>query len=65
MKSIRKSSKRKSPKKSVCKQRLSDKIKVNMKEWKDGKYKTQQQALAVSYAQIKKMFPHCKPHLSK
>ena len=60
MKSIRKS---KSRRKSLCKERLSEKIKVNMKEWKDGKYKTQQQALAVSYAQVKKMFPHCKRYL--
>ena len=60
MKSIRKS---KGRRKSLCKERLSEKIKVNMKEWKDGKYKTQQQALAVSYAQVKKMFPHCKRYL--
>lgn len=51
--------------KKSCKERLKDKIKENMKEWKSGKYSSQKQALAVSYSQIKKMFPNCKRHLKK
>jgi len=51
--------------KSLCKQRLSKKIAKNMKEMKEGRYKSPAQAIAVSYSQILKEFPHCKKVLKK
>lgn len=52
-------------KKSLCKQRLSKKISINMKEMKNGRYKSPAQAIAVSYSQVLKEFPHCKRVLKK
>jgi hypothetical protein len=55
-------SKMESPyKNKTCKERLSQKIAINMKEG----YKSRAQAIAVAYSQINKMFPHCKPVLAK
>jgi hypothetical protein len=42
-----------------CKNLLKDKIKINMDEYKSGRFKSPQQAIAVSYAQIKKYHPRC------
>jgi hypothetical protein len=56
---------RKSSKKTLCKKRLSQKIAINMDEYKTGRYKSRGQAIAVSYAQVKKMFPRCKKELSR
>jgi hypothetical protein len=61
-KSVKKSKKNK---KSLCKQRLSKKISINMKEMKNGRYKSPAQAIAVSYSQVLKEFPHCKRVLKK
>ena len=36
-----------------------------MKEMKEGRYKSPAQAIAVSYSQILKEFPHCKKVLKK
>jgi hypothetical protein len=57
-KSIRKSPKKMISKKN-CKKKLSKKIKTNMDEWKSGRYVSQEQALAVSYSQIKRKYPDC------
>ncbi len=53
--------------KSSCKTRLSRKIAQNMKEYKSKKkmnngrrITSRKQAIAISYSQIKKKFPHCK-----
>lgn len=46
-----------------CKNYLKDKITINMQEYKSGKYKSRAQAIAVSYAQIKKRHPECKNKL--
>lgn len=70
-KSMRKS--RKSSKKSDkkdknetrCKNMLKDKIKINMEEFKDGRYNSRSQAIAVSYAQVNKTRPSCKKYFSK
>ena len=72
MKSIKKSVKKsqnkskKSPKKSVkkslCKQRLSKQIAINLKE---DRYVSREQAIAVAYSQVAKMYPHCKRFLKK
>ena len=68
-KSLKKSLK-KSPKKSVkksmksktCKERLSEKIAINISE---GKYKSKEQAIAVAYSQVKKMHPNFIKYLQK
>ena len=62
--SPRKSS-RKSKRSSDCKKKLQKKIKINMAEYKSGRYSSRAQALAVSYAQVKKKYPYCKRSLSK
>ena len=61
-------SKRRSPRKSPskkCKEHLQKKIKINMAEYKSGRYSSRAQALAVSYAQVKKKYPSCKRSLTK
>ena len=61
-------SKRRSPRKSPskkCKEHLQKKIRINMAEYKSGRYSSRAQALAVSYAQVKKKYPKCKRSLSK
>jgi hypothetical protein len=65
--SPRKSSRRRSPRKSSkkCRERLQKKIRINMAEYKSGRYSSRAQALAVSYAQVKKKYPSCKRSLSK
>jgi hypothetical protein len=45
---------------TTCKQALQNKIRINMKEYENPK-----QAIAVSYSQILKSKPHCKPHLKR
>ncbi len=50
---------------TFCKHKLKQKIKINMKEWKRKRFKSQKQALAVSYAQVKKKFPKCKKYFRK
>lgn len=61
---VSKKSTKKSTKKSLCKKRLSDKIAINMREYKTGRYKSRGQAIAVSYSQVKKMFPRCNKELN-
>jgi len=58
--------------KKFCKKALSDKIRINMREFKEGrlmaskhKVKSRKQVLAISYSQIKKMYPRCLKHFSK
>lgn len=51
--------------KSKCRQRLNDKIKINMKEYKLGLFKTRKQAIAVSYSQTLKRYPRCKKSLTR
>jgi len=43
-----------------CKKKLSLKIAKNIKEFKNGKFKSRSQAIAVSYSQVKKKYPECK-----
>ena len=43
-----------------CQKALSNKIKINMKEYKSGRYKSRKQAIAVSYSQTQKSHPECK-----
>lgn len=43
-----------------CKSELKKKIKINMREYNNGKYANRKQAIAVAYSQIKKQYPQCK-----
>ena len=56
---------RNSKRSSDCKKKLQKKIRINMAEYKSGRYSSRAQALAVSYAQVKKKYPKCKRALSK
>jgi len=51
--------------KKGCREMLSDKISINMKEYKKGRYSSPKQSIAVSYSQIKKMYPKCSTYLKK
>jgi hypothetical protein len=43
-----------------CKTEFKEKIRINMREYNNGKYVNRKQAIAVAYAQIKKKYPQCK-----
>ena len=58
-------SKRRQRSKSKCKSYLKNKIKINMEEYKTGRYVSPKQAVAVSYSQILKSHPHCKKILKR
>lgn len=66
-KSVKRSKRRsrKQKSKSKCKKYLQDKIRINMDEYKTGRYSSRSQALAVSYSQILNKHPHCKRSLRK
>jgi len=51
--------------KSKCKSYLKNKIKINMEEYKSGRYISPKQAVAVSYSQILKSHPRCKKILKR
>lgn len=50
---------------SKCKKYLRDKIAININEYKQGRYTSKAQAIAVSYSQIRKKHPSCKRILSR
>lgn len=58
-------SKRRSPKEVICRKKLSAKIGININEYKQGRYKSPSQAVAVSYSQVKKKYPDCTKYLKK
>ena len=62
-----KRSKSKSSLKKYCRNKLSNKIKINMKEYKQGnkKIKSPMQAIAIAYSQIKKKYPKCSRSLKR
>jgi len=45
--------------KKQCKDLLQKKIRINISEFKKGRWKSPKQAVAVSYSQIRKRFPEC------
>ena len=45
--------------KKQCKDLLQKKIRINILEFKKGRWKSPKQAVAVSYSQIRKRFPEC------
>jgi hypothetical protein len=48
-----------------CKDLLKEKVGINIGEYKEGRYKSRQQAIAVAYNQLKKMKPSCDKYLKK
>lgn len=52
-------------KKSDCMNLLKEKISQNMREYRDGLYSSRQQAIAVSYSQVKKMSPYCSRYMKR
>lgn len=54
-----------SRKKRSCQNKLKNKIRINMAEYKKGRFSSRKQALAVSYAQVKKKSPGCKRFFSR
>lgn len=61
----RRRSRSRSRSKSKCKSYLKNKIKINMDEYKSGRYVSPKQAVAVSYSQILKGHPHCRRILKR
>ena len=59
-KCVKKKSRSRTKKKTPCQIYLQQKIGINMREWKRGRYKSQRQALAVSYNQTKSKYPRCR-----
>lgn len=57
--------KRSSRGKRSCQTKLKNKIKINMAEYKKGRFSSRKQALAVSYAQVKKKSPSCKKYFKR
>ncbi len=53
--------------KTICRSLLSNKISINMKEFKSGnkKIKSPLQAIAIAYSQIKKKYPECSKSLKR
>ena len=51
--------------KRSCQTKLKNKIKINMAEYKKGRFSSRKQALAVSYAQVKKKSPSCKKYFKR
>lgn len=49
----------KSAAKKSCQQKLSTKIRNNIKEYNLGKYSSRKQAIAVSYSEFNKSYPEC------
>ena len=48
-----------------CNDLLRNKIRTNMKELKDGRFASRQQAIAVSYSQVRKYSPYCNRYFKK
>ena len=46
-----------------CLKDFEKKIKINLKEYKDGNYVSNKQALAVTYSQVFKKNPKCKKYI--
>ena len=53
--------------KTICRNLLSNKISINMKEYKSGnnKIKSPSQAIAIAYSQIKKKYPECSKSIKR
>ena len=49
----------------IPKKFLKDKIRINIDEYKSGRYSSRSQAIAVSYSQVLKKHPKCKKSLRR
>ncbi len=49
----------------ACKDLLKEKVRINMDEFKDGRFVSRQQAVAVAYSQVKKMKPSCSKYFTR
>lgn len=47
------------PASEFCKKQLEKKIRINIEEYKTGRWVSPKQAVAVSYSQTKRRFPEC------
>lgn len=56
---------KKLPKGKRCSDMIAEKIAINMKEYKRGKFQSRKQAIAVAYAQVKKSYPSCRSTITK
>jgi len=61
----RKSKRKMGKKEMTCKNLLKQKVGINIEEYKDGRYSSRNQAIAVAYNQVKKMKPLCEKYLKK
>ena len=52
-------------KKKYCREKLTSKIRINMEEYKRGRWLNRAQAIAVSYSQTQKKYPECKNVLKR
>ena len=52
-------------KSAKCQKLLSNKIGINMAEYKQGRYSSPKQAIAVAYSQVRKAHPTCKGPITK
>ncbi len=50
---------------SKCQKLLSNKIGINMAEYKKGRYSSPKQAIAVAYSQVRTKHPSCRGSISK
>lgn len=51
---------RHNPASDFCKRELQKKIRINIDEYKTGRWVSPKQAVAVSYSQTRRKFPECK-----
>lgn len=63
--SVKKSMKMKMKSTAKCQKLLSRKIGINMGEYRQGRYSSPKQAIAVAYSQVRKEHPTCKGPITK
>lgn len=64
-KSIKRSMRMKMKSTAKCQKLLAKKIGINMGEYRQGRYTSPKQAIAVAYSQVKKEHPTCKGPITK
>ena len=48
-----------------CRKKLAEKIRANMHEYKERRWTSRKQAIAVSFSQVRRKYPKCKEVLRK
>ncbi len=64
-KSIKRSMRMKMKSTAKCQKLIAKKIGINMGEYRQGRYTSPKQAIAVAYSQVKKEHPTCKGPITK